>query len=65
VAARLERKPLALPEALTMALQVGDALDQAVADFSIAYADQNEKDHAAFDRAVRKGTVAAAFEEDR
>ena len=31
----------------------------------VAYADQNEKDHAALDRAVRKGTVKAVFEEDR
>jgi uncharacterized protein (DUF2252 family) len=42
-----------------------DALDEAIADFSLAYADQNEKDHAAFERAVRKGTVKAVFEEDR
>ena len=42
-----------------------DAFDQAVAAFSLAYADQNEKDHAALDRAVRKGNVKAVFEEDR
>ena len=35
------------------------------ADFSLAYADQNEKDHAAFDRAVRKGKVKAVFEKTR
>jgi uncharacterized protein (DUF2252 family) len=40
-----------------------DAFDQAIAAFSVAYADQNEKDHAALDRAVRKGTVKAVFEE--
>jgi hypothetical protein len=40
-----------------------DALDQALAAFSIAYANQNEKDHAALDRAIRKGTVTAVFEE--
>jgi hypothetical protein len=33
-----------------------------VAAFSVAYADQNEKDHAALDRAVRRGKVKAAFE---
>jgi hypothetical protein len=31
----------------------------------MAYADQNEKDHAALERAVRKGTVRAVFEGDR
>jgi hypothetical protein len=41
-----------------------DAFDQAIGAFSMAYADQNEKDHAALARAVRKGTVKAAFEED-
>jgi uncharacterized protein (DUF2252 family) len=40
-----------------------DAFDQAIASFSFAYADQNEKDHAALDRAVRKGKVQAVFEE--
>ncbi len=29
------------------------------------FADQNAKDHAALERAVRKGTVKAVFEEDR
>ena len=40
-----------------------DAFDQAIAAFSMAYADQNEKDHAALERAVRKGKVKAVFEE--
>jgi hypothetical protein len=40
-----------------------DAFDKAIAAFSMAYADQNEKDHDALDRAVRKGTVKAVFEE--
>ncbi len=42
-----------------------DAFDKAMVAFSMAYADQNEKDHAALDRAVRKGKVKAVFEEDR
>jgi uncharacterized protein (DUF2252 family) len=42
-----------------------DTFDRAIAAFSTAYADQNEKDHAALDRAVRKGKVEAVFEEDR
>jgi uncharacterized protein (DUF2252 family) len=42
-----------------------DALDQALAAFSVAYADQNERDHAALDKAVRKGRVKAVFEDER
>jgi uncharacterized protein (DUF2252 family) len=42
-----------------------DSFDQAIAAFSAAYADQNESDHAALDRAVRKGQVSAIFEETR
>jgi len=42
-----------------------DAFDNAIVAFSTAYADQNEQDHAALDRAVRSGKVKAVFEEDR
>ncbi len=42
-----------------------DAFDRAIAAFAVAYADQNEKDHAALVRAVRKGTVEAVTEEAR
>jgi uncharacterized protein (DUF2252 family) len=35
-----------------------DQLDEALADFSIAYADQAERDHAALKAAVRKGDIA-------
>ena len=42
-----------------------DGFDRAIADFSAAYADQNERDHAAFARAVRKGKVKAVFEVER
>ena len=42
----------------------GDAFDKAVAAFSIAYADQNEKDHAALVRAIRRGKVTATVEEE-
>jgi uncharacterized protein (DUF2252 family) len=42
-----------------------DAFDQAIAAFSMAYADQNESDHAALERAVRQGKVQAVFEEIR
>jgi uncharacterized protein (DUF2252 family) len=42
-----------------------DVFDEAIVAFSMAYADQNEKDHDALKRAVRKGQVQAVFEEDR
>jgi hypothetical protein len=42
-----------------------DAMDKAIAAFSVAYADQNEKDHAALAKAVRQGKVKAVFEEER
>jgi uncharacterized protein (DUF2252 family) len=42
-----------------------DVFDRAIAAFSLAYADQNEKDHAALVRAVREGKVTAVFEEGR
>lgn len=40
-----------------------DTFDRAIAAFSLAYADQNENDHAALERAVRQGKVKAVFEE--
>ena len=42
-----------------------DTLDKAVASFSLAYADQNEKDHAALERAIKSGKVKAVLEEAR
>jgi uncharacterized protein (DUF2252 family) len=39
-----------------------DTFDQAIAAFSMAYADQNEKDHAVLEGAVHKGKVKAVFE---
>ena len=39
-----------------------DSFDKAVAAFSIAHADQNERDHAALKRAIRDGKVEAIFE---
>jgi uncharacterized protein (DUF2252 family) len=42
-----------------------DTFDRAIASFAFAYSDQNEKDHAALDRAVRKGKVKAVFEEEK
>ena len=42
-----------------------DTLDKAIASFSLAYADQNEKDHAALERAIKSGKVKAVLEEAR
>jgi len=42
-----------------------DTFDRAIAAFSVAYADQNERDHAALERAVSEGKVKAVFEEDK
>jgi hypothetical protein len=40
-----------------------DVFDEAIASFAVAYAGQNEKDHAALARAVKRGKVKAVFEE--
>jgi uncharacterized protein (DUF2252 family) len=39
-----------------------DTFDEALAAFSVAYADQNEKDHAVLKRAIRDGKVEAVIE---
>lgn len=39
-----------------------DSFDKAIAAFSIAYADQSEKDHAALMKAVRKGDLEISAE---
>jgi hypothetical protein len=39
-----------------------DTFDQAITAFSMDYADQNERDHAALERAVRAGKLKAVFE---
>ncbi len=39
------------------------AFEEALADFSIAYADQNERDHAALIKAIREGRVEANMEQ--
>ena len=41
-----------------------DAFDQAVGAFALAYANQNERDHAALVAAVKAGRVEALVEED-
>ena len=41
----------------------GETFDQALGEFSLLYADQTEKDHAALIKAVRSGRVQAIVEE--
>jgi len=50
------------PVVISGYLGKSDAFDKALAAFSVAYADQNERDHAALKRAIRNGTVEAVFE---
>ena len=45
--------------AIASYLGKGETFDRAVADFSVAYADQNERDYAAFAAAVDSGRLAA------
>jgi uncharacterized protein (DUF2252 family) len=42
----------------------GDTYDQALGKFALAYADQNEQDHAALVKAVRSGRLKALVEEE-
>ncbi len=41
-----------------------DRFDEAIADFSIAYADQTERDHAVLMQAVREGKIEVMIEEE-
>jgi uncharacterized protein DUF2252 len=45
--------------AIASYLGKGDAFDRAIADFSAAYADQNERDYEAFAAAVKSGRLVA------
>jgi hypothetical protein len=40
-----------------------DVFDKAIASFSFAYADQNEKDYASFIKAIKDGKIEARYEE--
>ena len=48
------------PVAIAAYLGQGDAFDRSVLDFAVRYADQNERDYAAFAAAVRSGQLEAA-----
>jgi uncharacterized protein (DUF2252 family) len=50
------------PAVISGYLGKGDAMDRAVAAFSVAYADQTERDHAALARAIHAGKLEALEE---
>lgn len=50
------------PAAISGYLGSGDTFDRAIADFSIAYADQSERDHARLMKAVRAGKLKVSVE---
>jgi uncharacterized protein (DUF2252 family) len=52
------------PAMISGYLGKSDAFDQAIADFSIAYADQSERDHEVFIRAVRAGKLEVFIERE-
>jgi hypothetical protein len=52
------------PAQISGYLGPGDKFDEAVADFSIAYADQSEQDHELLCQAVRAGKLEVFIEEE-
>ena len=41
---------------------VSDAVDDAIGDFAVDYADQAQRDHSAFVKAVREGRIKAVMD---
>jgi uncharacterized protein (DUF2252 family) len=52
------------PAKITGYLGKSDKFDEAIADFSVAYADQSEQDHAALMQAVRAGKLEVFVEDE-
>jgi uncharacterized protein (DUF2252 family) len=52
------------PSKITGYLGSNDVFDEAIADFAVAYADQNERDHEVLVKAVRDGTLEAYVEDE-
>lgn len=50
------------PALISGYLGKSDTFDRAIAAFSVVYADQTERDHAALERAVRSGQVQVLIE---
>ena len=53
------------PAKISGYLGKGDKFDKAVAAFSIAYADQSERDHKILMKAARAGRLKVVIERDR
>ena len=53
------------PALISGYLGKSDAFDKAIEAFSVAYADQNDKDYAALKRAIKGGKLKAVFEEPK
>jgi uncharacterized protein (DUF2252 family) len=51
------------PATITGYIGKSDKFDRSIADFSIAYADQAERDYESFVKAIRKGRLEALVEE--
>ena len=51
------------PAKISGYLGKSDAFDEAIAAFSIAYADQSERDHETLTKAVRAGRLEVLIEE--
>ena len=51
------------PAQISGYLGKSDAFDKAIAAFSVAYADQSERDHAVLKKAVRAGRIDIVTEE--
>ena len=52
------------PAKISGYLGKGDKFDEAIADFSVAYADQSEHDHEVLTKAVRQGKLEVFIEEE-
>jgi uncharacterized protein (DUF2252 family) len=52
------------PALITGYLGTSDTFDEAIADFSVAYADQSERDHETVVKAVRAGKLKAVIERE-
>jgi uncharacterized protein (DUF2252 family) len=53
------------PAVISGYLGKSDVFDEAIAAFSVAYADQNEQDHAVLQRAIQDGKIEALIEEPK
>ena len=55
---------LNLPHSAAWNSEIDNEFDQAIGEFALTYADQNEKDHAALVAAVKAGMIQALVEDE-